>query len=53
MMNAFEKGKIDSPLAVLEVFDQVYQEKTGNPNLFDKTQGDYIEVETRNRLVRR
>jgi len=54
LMNvAFEKGKQGSPLAVLEVFDQVYQEKTGNPSLFDKTQGDYLEVETRNRLVRR
>jgi len=53
MMNAFEKGKEDSPLAVLEVFDGMYQRKTGDVSLFDKTQGDYIEVETRNKIVRK
>jgi len=53
MQMGLGEEKKDSPLAVLEVFDQVYQEKTGNPSLFDKTQGDYLEIGTRNRLVRR
>ncbi|MBW2999173.1 hypothetical protein KY339_00745 [Candidatus Woesearchaeota archaeon] len=43
MIKAFEKGKRGSPSAVLEVFDKVYQKKTGNPSLFDKTQDNYIE----------
>ena len=35
MMRAFEKGKINSALAVMEVFDRVYQRETGDKSLFD------------------
>ena len=35
MMNAFPKGEIGSPLAVLKVFDRAYQQKTGDKSLFD------------------
>ena len=37
MVEAFGKGKQGSPLAALEVFDIVYQKKTGDASLFDKT----------------
>jgi hypothetical protein len=48
-----EKRKQDLPLAILEIFDRVYQRKTGNPSLFDKTQENYLEVGKRNILTRR
>ena len=44
MTEAFEKGKIGSPLAVLEVFDRVYQSNTGDVSLFDKTQACYVQL---------
>jgi hypothetical protein len=35
MMNAFREGERDSPLAVLMLFDKVYQDKTGDSSLFN------------------
>ena len=51
-MNTFEKGKQGSPLTVLKVFDRVYQRKTGDSSLFDKTQKYYLEFDAQNRLIR-
>ena len=42
MIKAFEKEKQDSPLAVLEVFNRVYQRETGDVNLFDLNQKDHL-----------
>ena len=52
MEMAFGKGKKGSPLAVLEVFDQVYQKKTGDASLFDKRQKYHLEFDKINRLTR-
>ena len=52
MKSAFEKGKLDSPLAVLQVFDSAYQRKTGDKSLFETTQPTYLKFDERNRLVR-
>lgn len=46
MMNAFEGEERDSPSAVFEVFDRVYQRKTGNQSLDLKFDGN-------NRLIRK
>lgn len=35
VMNKFEKGKKNSALGVLELFDTLYQQKTGDASLFD------------------
>ena len=42
LMNTFEKGEEGSPLAVLKIFDKVYQRKAGDKSLFDKTQDCYL-----------
>ena len=52
MMNAFPKGEIGSPLAVLKVFDRAYQQKTGDNSLFDKTQQSYLDYYKSNILIR-
>jgi len=52
MTASFAKGKRGSPLVVLEVFDGVYQRKTGDSSLFDKTQKYYLEFDAQNRLIR-
>ena len=52
MAIAFGKGKNGSPLAVLEVFDQVYQRKTRDASLFDKTRKYHLEFDKINRLIR-
>jgi len=41
MAQAFGKGKNGSPLDILRVFDEVYQERTGDKSLFDQTQAAY------------
>ena len=43
MQRAFEKEKKASPLAVLEVFDGVYQRKTGDVSLFDLKQDEDVD----------
>ena len=52
MKNAFEKGKQDSPLAVLEVFDRVCQRITGDESLLDKSQRYHLSFDGKNRLIR-
>jgi len=52
IVTAFKKEKSDSPLAVLEIFDNAYQRKTGDKSLFDITQENYISFDERNRLIR-
>ena len=42
MAKAFEKGKQNSPLAVLEVFDRVYQKNNNDASLFDLTQKKHL-----------
>jgi len=42
MTNAFGKGENNSPLAVLRVFDNVYQRKTGDASLFDLSQEEHL-----------
>ncbi len=42
MMNGFERGRIDSPLAVFEEFDVMYKRRTGDAGLFDLTQKEHI-----------
>lgn len=42
MGNAFKEEEKGSPLAVLKVFDQVYQEKTEGASLFDLSQEDHL-----------
>jgi hypothetical protein len=51
MTYAFEKGKRGSPRAVLEVFDRIYQRKTGDVSLFDKDQGYHIEFNRKNMIL--
>jgi RNA polymerase primary sigma factor len=43
MNNAFFGEEKDSPLAVLKVFDTVYQRETGNAGLFDASQTVYLD----------
>ena len=50
--NAFNKKERGSPLAVLKVFDKVYQRITTDTSLFDAGQKCYLMVDSRNRLVR-
>lgn len=38
LSQAFPEGKKDYAVSVLEVFDKVYQQKTGQPSLFDLSQ---------------
>lgn len=53
LMNyVFPKGKRNSPLAVLKIFDKVYREKTGDKSLFYLAQKRYLKVGPRNRLIR-
>jgi hypothetical protein len=42
MVSAFGKGEACSPLAVLKVFDRVYQREKGNPSLFDLNQEEHL-----------
>lgn len=42
MGNASKEGEQGSPLAVLKVFDQVYQKKTENVSLFDLSQEEHL-----------
>ena len=41
-----------STTAILRVFDKVYQTKTGNASLFDKSQRQYLQFDSRHRLIR-
>jgi len=50
MISAFKKGEQDSPLAVLKIFNKVYQEKTQEASLFDKTQKIYLKTVKKNRI---
>ena len=50
MRNAFVEEGQDSPLAVLKVFDKVYQEKTMDESLFDTTQKIYLRIYGKNRI---
>lgn len=52
MMNGFEKGEKNSPLAVLKAFDRAYQRKTGDASLLDQTQQHKLELGPGNRLIR-
>lgn len=52
MVSAFEKGQQDSPLTVLEVFDRVYQAKTGDVSLFDQSKPMYLAVDGGWRIIR-
>ena len=47
MSSDFEEGKQGSALAVLKVFDRVYQRITGDVSLFDKLQPSYLIVDKR------
>lgn len=38
LMNHLGKGKKDSPLEILKIFDRAYQERTSQPSLFDLKQ---------------
>jgi len=51
MSQAFEKGEKDSPLAVLKVFDRVYQRNTLDVSLFDATQEYHLKVNSKNKLI--
>lgn len=42
MTHAFNKREIGSPLAVIKVFDKVYQAKTGDVSLFDLSQKEHL-----------
>jgi len=52
MFRGLKKGDKGSPLVVLKIFDDVWQEKTGNKSLFDKTQEIYLETDGKNRVIR-
>ncbi|PIN86428.1 hypothetical protein COV19_05080 [Candidatus Woesearchaeota archaeon CG10_big_fil_rev_8_21_14_0_10_44_13] len=36
------RGKADSPLAILKIFDKVYRQKTGDASLFDLSQKEHL-----------
>ena len=46
MKHAFDKMDRDSPLAVLEIFDEAYQEEKGHASLFDQNQPVYLNKES-------
>jgi len=52
MSKGFGNEEQYSPMAVLKVFDKIYQEKTGDVSLFDTKQKYYIEFNKQNRLIR-
>ena len=52
MSNAFENAKKNTTKAIFEVFDRVYQRRTGDMSLFDESQDLFLEFDSKNRLVR-
>jgi hypothetical protein len=52
MKSPFRKEKYCSPLGIIEIFDDAYQERTGDKSLFDRTQAEYLTFDKQNRLVR-
>lgn len=42
MTKGLPKGKVDSPLSVVELYDEVYQERAGDASLFDLAQEAHL-----------
>ena len=50
MAGAFGKGTLHSPLAVIEVYDKIYRERTGDTSLFSRKHPLHLEYDRRRRL---